>query len=72
MGFFFFFFFFERQNLIPTKMYISVEIGQNLMEWLELPEIGRNLSRGGTGGITVLDCMPVQDIPAILTGTERN
>ena len=53
-------------------MYISVEIDQNLMEWRELPEIGWNLTQGGTGGITILDCIPVQDILAISVGTERN
>ena len=53
-------------------MYISIEIGQNLMEWRELPKIGWNLTQGRTGGITILDCMPVRDILAISAGTERN
>ena len=53
-------------------MYISVEIGQNLMEWRELPEIGWNLTQGGTSGITILDCMPVRHILAISAVTERN
>ena len=51
-------------------MYISVEIDQNLMEWRELPEIGWNLTQGGMGDITILDCMPVRDILAISVGTE--
>ena len=73
MGFFCFcFFFFLSQNLIPAEMYILVEIGQNLMEWWELHEIGWNLTQGGMGDITILDCMPVRDILAILAGTERN
>ena len=53
-------------------MYISAEIGRNLTEWLELPEIGRNLTQGGTGGIIVSDCMLVQDILAIPTEMEQN
>ena len=73
MGFFCFcFFFFLSQNLIPAEMYILVEIGQTLMEWRELPKIGWNLTQGRTGGITILDCMPVRDILAISAGTERN
>ena len=53
-------------------MYILVEIGQNLMEWWELHKIGWNLTQGGTGDITILDCMPVRDILAISVGMERN
>ena len=48
-------------------MYISIEIGQNLMEWRELPEIGWNLTQGGTGGITILDCMPIRNRTKLIT-----
>ena len=51
-------------------MYILVEIGQNLMEWPELPETGQNLTQCELSGITVPDCMPVQDISAMSAGTE--
>ena len=53
-------------------MYISVKIGWNLIEWLEFLEIGQNLTQGGTGGITVSDCMLIRDILAILAEMERN
>ena len=46
-------------------MYISAKIGQILTEWLELLETGRNLTQGGTDGITISDCMLVQDILTI-------
>ena len=38
-------------------MYISVKIGWNLTKWLEFLETSQNLTQGGTGGITVSDCM---------------
>ena len=53
-------------------MYISVKIGQNMMKWPKFHKTGWNLTRGETGGITIPDCVPVQDILAISTGTERN
>ena len=56
----------QRQNMIPT------EIGRNLTKWPELLEIGWNLTQGGTGGITISDCMLVRDILAISTKMERN
>ena len=50
MGLLFFsFFFFEGKS----------DTGQN---WPEFSETNRNLTRGGTGGINVPDCMPVRDI----------
>ena len=51
-------------------MYILAKIGRILTEWLELPETGRNLTRGGMDGITVSNYMPVRDIPTIPCGTE--
>ena len=51
-------------------MYILAKIGRILTEWLELPKIGQNLTRGGMDGIIASDYMPVRDIPTILCGTE--
>ena len=51
---------------------VPAEIFRNWPEWLEHPEIGRNLTRGGTGYTEVPVCMPVRNIPAVPAETEWN
>ena len=49
-----------------------MNLGQNFPERLKWAKMGRNLIRGGMEGVTIPFYTPVQDIPAIPAGTERN
>ena len=49
-----------------------MNFGRNLPEHPKRAEMGRNLIRGGMEGVTIPFYTPVQDIPAIPAGTERN
>ena len=57
--------------MVLAEIYILAEIDRNLPEWPEWSEIGRNWTRGGTSGITIPDCIPVQEILAVPAGMER-
>ena len=40
-----------------------------MLEWPKQPQTGQNLTQGETGGITILDYMPIRDISTISNRT---
>ena len=64
--------FFLKPKLVPAKIPIPLEIFQNWLEWSKHPKIGQNLTWGGMGSSTILDCTLTWEIPVVRIETEWN